>query len=126
MKFHVVDDHCGMAGGEDFGAVESREAAQAIIDARIASGDKGGCRCGGGYLIQTCEEREKVHVGWDERRESISGLARAGFFDVRHYRAKDGVERELTEAESAQHSTRCYPYDPKRFGEVMEEARQSV
>lgn len=116
-RFHVVDDHCSIAGGEDFGAAPSREEAERIIAERIANGDKGGCRCGGGYLVQTCEERIRVQVGWDERRSKDLQMMRGGLMNLMHYRAKHGVRRDLTDEEKASH--KCYDYEPKRFYERL-------
>lgn len=57
MKYHIVDDHCGIIGGEDYGYVESYEEAEAAIVKRKEQGYRGGCRCNGsGWKIMTCNE----------------------------------------------------------------------
>lgn len=118
-RFHVIDPHCSVAGGEDFGAVETREEAEKIVADRIAAGDEGGCRCGRGYVIQSCEDRIKVDLGWRERQADDMRLMEAGLLNLHAYRAKDGLKRELTPDEIATH--KCYNYQPKRFHEMMHE-----
>lgn len=60
MKYHVLDDHCNIIGGEDHGAVDTAEEAAQAINEQIASGHKGGCRCSGsGWRVLTCEELQK-------------------------------------------------------------------
>lgn len=118
-RFHVVDDHCGIAGGEDFGAFDTREQAEQAIADRRAMGDKGGCRCGGlGYLIQTCEERVSNHLAWDKHRESEA--YRFSYF--RDFDSESRIDREPTPEEMAEH--KCYDYDPERFEEKMQRNRR--
>jgi hypothetical protein len=117
MRFHIIDPHCSVAGGEDFGAVDTREEADKIVAERIANGDEGGCRCGRGYLIQTCEERTKVNIGWTERQERDVAMFATGFLNLNGYRPRDGVKRELTPEEVASH--KCYNYQPRRFQEIL-------
>jgi len=124
MRYHIVDPHCSVAGGEDFGAVDTREDAEKIIADRIAGGDEGGCRCQRGYLIQTCEERIKNNLGWRERQERDMELYSTGYLNLNPYRPRDGVKRELTPEELAAH--KCYDYQPKRFHELMEETREKM
>lgn len=116
-RFHIVDPHCSVAGGEDFGAVGTREEAEKIVADRIASGDEGGCRCGRGYLIQTCEERTKNNLGWADRQEQDMAMYSTGFLNLNPYRPRDGVKRELTSEEIASH--KCYDYQPQRFSDML-------
>ena len=117
MRFHIIDPHCSVAGGEDFGAVDTREEAKKIVADRIASGDEGGCRCQRGYLIQTCEERLRNNLGWTERQEQDMRSYAMGWMNLRSYRPQDGVTRELTPEELASH--KCHNYQPMRFSEAM-------
>ncbi len=119
MRYHIVDPHCSVAGGEDFGAVDTREEAEKIVVDRIASGDGGGCRCQRGYLIQTCEDRVRVDVGWTERQEQDLRSYAMGWMNLRSYRPQDGVTRELTPEELASH--KCYNYQPRRFSEMLDD-----
>jgi hypothetical protein len=119
MKFHIVDPHCSVAGGEDLGAVDSRQQAEEIIAARILGGDPGGCLCGRGYMIQTCEERQRVNIGWTERQVRDMAMMSSGLLNLRGHTTRDGIKRDLTAEEMAAH--KCYAYDPKRFSEAMGE-----
>jgi hypothetical protein len=118
-RFHVVDPYCGVAGGEDFGAVDTHEEAERIIAARVATGDEGGCRCHRGYLIQTCEERVRVDLGWTERQAADIRLFSTGLMNLRSYGPKSGVTRTLTPEEIASH--KCYNYQPKRFHDILDD-----
>jgi hypothetical protein len=124
MRYHIVDPHCSVAGGEDFGAVDTREEAEKIVADRIASGDEGGCRCQRGYLIQTCEERLRNNLGWTERQEQDMRMYVTGFLNLNPYRPRDGVTRELTPEESASH--KCYNYQPRRFSEILHGAYRKM
>lgn len=122
MRFHIVDDHCSVAGGEDMGAVASREEAEAIIAERVAAGDIGGCRCTRrlehGYSIQTCEERLRVSLGWQERQaEDFENYALRGAMNLLSYKSSEGIKRELTAEELASHT--CHNYSPRRFSDIM-------
>jgi hypothetical protein len=120
MRFHIVDPHCSVAGGEDLGAVGSRVEAEEIVAARILGGDPGGCRCGRGYVIQTCEERQRVGIGWMERQARDMSMMASGLLNLRGHTARDGIKRDLTAEETAAH--KCHDYDPRRFSEAMGEA----
>jgi len=59
-KYHIVDIHCRIIGGEDYGTVSTYEEAEAAIIKRKEQGYRGGCRCSGtGWKIMTCEERHE-------------------------------------------------------------------
>jgi hypothetical protein len=106
-----------VAGGEDFGAVDTLEQAEKIVAERVAKGDEGGCRCHRGYLIQTCEERTRVGLGWQERQASDTAMMAAGYMNMRSFGPKDGLRRDLTPEESASH--KCYDYRPQRFSDIL-------
>jgi hypothetical protein len=129
-RFHVVDDHCNIAGGEDYGAFDTLVQAEAAIAEKRNIGIKGGCRCCRGWMIQTCEDRIRVHLGWTERQESRFAQFKENpntpltYADLMHYGPQDGIERVLTAEELASH--KCHEYDPVSFMERMHEARDRM
>lgn len=101
-RFHIVNDSCHVAGGEDHGAVDSREEAEAKIEELLAEGKKGGCLHGGsGWKIKTCSERQSFDIWWISNRWNP--------FQT-HARPSEGEDIDLTEEERAQHQ--CWDFHP--------------
>lgn len=74
--WHLVDYHCGLAGGEDFGFLKSyQDARYAMADQIVVRGRKGGCRHkGGGWTVRGhssdettdhCRPYDGTGLNWD-------------------------------------------------------------